>query len=464
MVSATPLNTAFADFCRANHLIAPHERLVVAVSGGVDSMVLLHLLLALKSEWDLELTVAHVNHQLRGDESIGDEEFVRQAAEGSNLPFHCTRVNTLELKHTLGVSKQVAAREARYQFLEQVRQQSRSSHVATGHQADDDAETVLFNAVRGGGIRGLAGIPLSRTAGHIVRPLLFARRQDILSYAQHNNIRFRNDSSNESLGYSRNYIRHSVIPQLTREYGVDVTKSLNRVSSAMKSLGRYLDELVENRIPSIVTFKGSGCVVSISSFLKEPLFLQEEIVLSIVKHLGIEPSAVKIGQIIGLCSGQSGHYLNISGSFVVRKDRDHLVFCEHSDDADFSTTVSIGNSYSFERFAFSLGEPGPVPANFVNDGFIEYIDGDKMKEPLTLRTWKHGDWFVPLGMNGRKKLSDFFNDVRLPSAEKFNIPVFESSQNIVWVCGKRLDQRYRITEQTRNAVKLTFSPITTAVH
>jgi tRNA(Ile)-lysidine synthase len=458
MAFSTTLIDDFAAFCRANDLVVPNEKLIVAVSGGVDSMVLLDLLVELKSKWSLELAVLHVNHQLRGDESMGDEEFVRRAAECADLPFYCKRVDTLGLKHSLGVSKQVAAREARYQFFEETRRQTGSDHVATGHQADDDAETVLFNALRGGGIRGLAGIPFKRASGQIVRPLLFARRQHIASYAREKGIQFRNDSSNESLAYSRNYLRHSVVPFLSKEFGTDATHSLNRLSVAMKELGRFLDRLVDDRLPRVVKFVGKECEVLISLFSMEPLFLQEEIILRVFRHLDLEPSSIKISQIIGLCAKQTGHFLNVSGRFVVYKDHDHLVFCEKSEPRNFSMNVAVGSGYSFERFTFAVGEPGPVPDGFTSSGLTEYVDGDKMRQPMVIRNWKPGDWFIPLGMNGRKKLSDFFNDVKLSPLKKNNAPVFESEKNIVWVCGQRLDNRYRITDTTRNAVKLTFSP------
>jgi tRNA(Ile)-lysidine synthase len=458
MEFSTTLLTEFEEFCRTNRLFLPNQQLLVAVSGGVDSMVLLQLFLEMRSKWNLDLAVIHVNHQLRGDESTADEEFVQQTAARANVAFYSKRVDTMGLKYSLGVSKQVAARDARYQFFEEIRQQTGSHHVATGHQADDNAETVLFNALRGGGVRGLAGIPVSRISGHIIRPLLFARRQQILSYARERDIQFRNDSSNESLMYSRNYLRHTVVPFLAREFGTDVTNSLNRVSNAMKELSRFLDRLIDDRLPRVVKFGENECDILLNSFTAEPLFLREEIILRVLRHLGIEPSIKKISEILSLCLKQSGHSLNLSGSAIVHRDHDHLIFCKRFEPVSFSTNVSIGNSYSFERFTFSLSQPGLLPSAYARDGRTEYIDCDKIIQPLTLRNWRPGDWFVPFGMSGRKKLSDFFNDVKLPSPEKINATVFESDANIVWVCGQRLDNRYRITEATRKAIKLTFSP------
>ena len=457
MISNATLINDLERFCRANTLFLPGQRLVVAVSGGVDSVVLLHLMLKLRSDWHLDLAVVHINHQLRGNESTGDEEFVRQIAANAGLPIYCQRVDTIGLKHTLGVSKQVAAREARYRFFEEVRLQTGSDAVATGHQADDDAETVLFNALRGGGVRGLSGIPISRTSGHIIRPLLFARRTRILNYALENGIGYRNDSSNQSLVYSRNYLRHSVVPFLTRELGTDATDALNRVSSVMKHLTQYIDKFVDDRLPQVVRFNGTQCEILVSSFSQERQFVQEEIILRVLRHLDIEPSIIKVNKIIELCSKQSGHSLNLSTHFVVYRDRDHLIFCESFESVNSSTRVEIGNTYSIGRYTFALGKPGPLPTIYARDGNTEYVDFDMIKQPLRLRIWRPGDWFVPLGMRGKKKLSDFFNDVKTPMIEKMQTAVLESNEDIVWVCGKRLDSRYRITESTRSAVRLTYS-------
>jgi tRNA(Ile)-lysidine synthase len=188
------------------------------------------------------------------------------------------------------------------------------------------------------------------------------------------------------------------------------------------------------------------------------LFLQEEIVLRVLRHLDIEPSTVKINNIIELGSKQSGHSVNLSGHHAVYKDRGHLVFCEEFQAEPFSTTVELGNTYTFDHFTFTLGQPGPRPSMYERDGRTEYVDCDMIKHPLTVRSWKPGDWFVPLGMNGKKKLSDFFNDIKAPYSEKMHTAVFESNEDIVWVCGKRLDSRYRITDSTRNTIRLTISP------
>ena len=427
-------------------------------------MVLLDLFTRLRGEWSLDIAVVHVNHQLRGEESMGDEEFVRNAANNLSLPFYSTRVDTLGLKHRMSVSKQVAAREARYQFFEETRQKTFSGHVATGHQADDNAETVLFNALRGTGVRGLAGIPIARNSGHYIRPLLFARRRTIQRYAVENGIQFRNDSSNDSNAYTRNYLRHSVLPFLTSLLGPDPVNTLNRISNTMKRFGSALDPLVESCLPDSVQWGPDRGDISLPSFLARPRFLQEEILLRVLRQLDIEPTSAKIDKVIDLCSSQSGHHLALSSNVVVQRNRDYLNFFPVPQSKQYALKVAIGNSYSLDRFSFSLGHSAAVPRTYARDGQTEYIDGDKIEQPLTLRNWKRGDWFVPLGMKGRKKLSDYFGDAKISPVEKINAPVLESNGNIVWVCGRRLDDRYKITDSTTNAVKITYTPTTNPVN
>ncbi|HEY6951549.1 MAG TPA: tRNA lysidine(34) synthetase TilS [Bacteroidota bacterium] len=455
---APSLLSRFAEFSRAFNLLAPGDRLLLAVSGGVDSMVMLDLVQKLKTEWGLDVSVVHVNHQLRGRESTEDEAFVREAARSCQVPFYCKRVDTIGLKTTLGVSKQVAARQARYQYFEEIRKATSSGRVATAHHADDNAETVLLNALRGGGVRGLAGIPRARDAGHLVRPLLFARRVELLSYAREQGVRYRDDSSNATVAYTRNYLRHRVVPFLNKEMGTDFADSLNRLSNAAKRFSHLLDLLVDEQWRRIVSRRGDSYSLLLSAFTSVPVFLRKEIVVRTLREMAIEPTVVKVDEILGLCGAQSGHSISLAGEVVAVKDYGHLIFAKRPESNDFSINVAVGATYSLQEFTFTLDSPCPVPASYNGAGTTEYIDADVIREPLTLRTWRRGDWFVPIGMIGRKKLSDFFNDQKISTPDRFRIPLLQSGNDIVWVCGKRLDDRFKITKRTRRAIKLSYSP------
>lgn len=436
----------------------PGASVVLAVSGGVDSMVMLHLFAEMSSEWNLRLAVAHVNHQLRGEESMGDEAFVEKSAKSLHIPFYTTRIDTLAYAGANHVSKQEAARQLRYDFLEQVRLRTKSDCVATAHQADDNAETVLMNALRGTGIRGLAGIPIRRDPGNIIRPILFARRREIEEYAKGHQIAFRSDSSNESVKYRRNYLRRNVIPLLESSGKSDFVTSLNRLSQLMRQLDRLLSAEVQQTLGTILSqHEDGGYSLNIAELRSKPQYLQEGIVLEVLRKLGAEVESGKVLKVFELCNLTTGSQLQLSKSLHVYRDRDRLAFVQPREEAPLNQAVSLGQSYTLPYFRFSLSMPIPRPPSLGSCRDIEFVDAGKLGERLVLRSWQEGDWFIPLGMKSRKKISNFYVDEKIPLAVKPRVPIFESDGTIVWICGRRLDERFKVTDQTRHVVRLEFS-------
>jgi tRNA(Ile)-lysidine synthase len=446
------------DFLRSNNLLAPDSRLILAVSGGLDSMTMLHLFAALRESWKLDLAVAHVNHQLRGEESDADEAFVQATAAQFDIPFFSTRVHTLEHARTHGLNKQVAARDLRYQFFEELREQLRADCVATAHTADDNAETVLMNALRGSGIHGLAGIPVRREQGKIIRPLLFAYRSEIEQYAREAVLAYRQDSSNDSPAYTRNFVRLKLMPMLQQQLHVNIAQSLNRLSTLMRDVESRLHIQTQAVYNQIVSTEGAQVSIHIPSFQKQSPLVQDEILLTLFRQLGIEPQAEKIHLLLQLCNGQTGHWVSLSKAVRAYRDRNVLLFDRRPQPEPFSYTVEVGKAYNFATFHFASRLENSVPQRFTQSPTTQYIDAGKVSRTLTLRSWRDGDWFLPFGLHGRKKVSDFFIDRKVPLTEKHRIPVLESDGSIVWVCGYRLDERFMITNQTTAAVKLDYLP------
>jgi tRNA(Ile)-lysidine synthase len=420
-------------------------------------MVMLHLFNGLKESWNLQLSIVHVNHHLRGGESDQDEQFVADAASECNLPFFPMHVDVPSYQAAHRVSKQEAARELRYQAFETAKLKAAAELVATAHHADDNAETVLMNALRGAGIRGLSGIPLRREKGSVIRPLLFVTREEISRYAELKGIRYREDSSNVSTVYARNALRRVVIPELEALTRTSVVESLNRVSSIMRSLQERVQSELNNRMPSIVAHESDRVTVSLDAFLREPMYLQEEMMLEIFRSLGIEPSARKVQSCLDLCKRSSGRFLQLASQWRLYRERDKLIFSAPPRDEGFEYRIEMGKEYSFPQFRFGSTEINAVPEYFEDSGAVEYIDADKVGSSFILRNWKRGDWFLPLGMESKKKLSDFFTNEKVPLLAKRSTPILESEGSIVWVCGLRLDQRFRITPTTKHVVKLEYS-------
>ncbi len=449
----------FEEFLTSHQLLTPGLHVLLAVSGGIDSMAMMYLFLELKEPWKLTLSVAHVNHQLRGDEASGDEEFVREAAERLGLPSYSARVETLDYAHQHGVGKQEAARELRYRFFEETRKALGADLVATAHNADDNAETVLMNALRGSGIHGLAGIPSKRENGSIIRPLLFAYRKEIEHYARERRIAFRQDSSNDSLEYTRNLIRHKVMPFLRTSLEIDVSQSFNRIAASMRDLEGRLTAETESVLRQIVSRDNKKTFVDIPLLLKQSPLLQDEIILSLFRRLDVEPLAEKVIHVLELCSKQTGRSLSLSRSVRVFRDRDRLVFDSSTAVQPFEYPVQLGEAYRFPGFEFSSVVEHDTPRTFQRGAMTAFVDAGRLGKELVLRNWRDGDWFIPLGLHGKKKLSDFFVDKKIPLHEKHRIPVLESDGAIVWVCGQRLDERFQLTQETVSVATLQFLPL-----
>jgi tRNA(Ile)-lysidine synthase len=450
------LFSTFVEFIREKDLVRPRQSVLLAVSGGVDSMVMLHLFAQARQTLKLSLAVAHVNHTLRGQESDEDEAFVRQQTEALGMPFYSKRVDTANYAHESGLSKQEAARNLRYSYLEEMRRRLEADAIATAHQANDNSETVLMNVFRGTGIRGLAGIPRKRDA--IIRPLLFAYRDEIQQYAAENSIGYRSDSSNSSSAYTRNVMRLTVIPFLEKELGANVVKSVNEMSEAMSDLSAVLDEVVRAKFHSLMRI-GPPLSLDLEDLLDEKPFVQRGVVLEFLRFLGVEQKAEKVTSIVNLCSRTTGSRLSLGDGWTIFRDRDRLTLMKDRPEDVEQCKVELGRKYTFQSFTFSTSLPEPVGIPFSPNRYTEIIDADRLGSELLLRRWKEGDWFIPLGFGHKKKLSDFFVDEKLSLLEKYSLQVLEADGKIVWVCGRRLDDRFKVTENTKSVVRLTYRPV-----
>jgi tRNA(Ile)-lysidine synthase len=451
------LESEFAQFIQSAGLVQEGDSILLAVSGGIDSTVMTRLLAALVPRWHLRLYIAHVNHQLRGEESTGDETFVQELAASLKIPFGVERVDTIGFMESARLSKQEAARQLRYEALETLRRRMGARSVATAHQADDNAETVLLNALRGTGIRGLAGIPLRREPGNIIRPMLSLKRSDIERYATERNISYRVDSSNQSDEYKRNYLRHRVIPELESSGQFDVVPSLNRMSRLMRQLDELLTAEVRVVLSGLFSQDEDGeAELDITKLLSKPEYLREGIILEVLRKLGAEVDSEKVMHILELCGLTTGSRLDLSKDLQVYRDRDKLKFVRPHPDSPMHQAVALGNSYAFEKFRFSLSLPLPRPPVMGWSPGVEFVDAGKLGQQLLIRSWQAGDWFMPLGMKARKKISDYFVDEKIALLEKKQIPIFESNGEVVWICGRRLDERFKVTDQTRSVIRLEF--------
>lgn len=452
------LERSFADFVLRNGLISASDGVVAAVSGGIDSMVLLDLLRRLRASLPFRLSVAHVNHGLRGPDSDADEAFVREAAGALGVPFLLHRSGP-GLRGAPGDGGiQERARRERYEFFLSLCAPGGGTRVATAHHRDDNAETVLFNFLRGSGINGLAGIPVAREDGSVVRPLLFATRAEIRGHALDCGLAWREDATNAGTKYTRNAVRHDILPLIAGKVNPGIRETLHRTSLLFTDLAAYVRDEVERRMAEI-RIDGDGTRLDAGKLLSLPPFLRESVILTAARSFS--PHGIGFAHVrtlLRLLDAKPGSACLVLGNLHATRERDALILRSASPRAEepFDIPVAAGESYAFARFNFSSEQA--ESAEFGTTPLEEYVDADRLGGALRLRSWADGDWFVPFGMRDRKKVSDLFVDRKIEVTAKRRIPILTSGGDIVWICGIRLDDRFRVTPATRRIIRLRFEP------
>jgi len=448
----------FREFIQKNKLIAPKDKIIVAVSGGVDSIVLLDVLNELKTQLKLELVAAHFNHKLRGDESDEDEKFVREFTSKLGIECYVRSEDTKEYCKSRKISIQEGARELRYNFFETLRLLKGFDKIATAHNANDNAETVLLNLFRGSWINGLAGIQIKR--GNIIRPLLFATREEIEEYASEKGLPYRIDSSNLKTTYRRNYIRLKLLPLISENINPGIIETLNRTSQIFSELAEFIRHEVSKIIKFVSIEEGPGKIlIDIQRLRSYLFFIQESVIISTIETFFNERvDFSRVLSVLNLIDSTPGSSVMLSKDLFVYRDRQHLVFLRKPEfeETEVFAYIHPGEKYETDSFVLSSEFVERENVQFNNDSRVEYIDAELIADELILRNWHPGDWFIPLGMKGRKKISDFLIDLKVPVYDKKKVLVLESEGKIVWVCGLRLDDRFKVTDSTNKILKIEF--------
>jgi tRNA(Ile)-lysidine synthase len=439
------LLTRFVHNIVEKKLFNPADRLLLAVSGGVDSVVLCDL--CRRAGFDVE--IAHANFQLRGGDSELDECFVKGLADHYRVPFHVKKFNTDAYAERNKVSVQVAARELRYQWFYELLNNG-PRYLLTAHHADDNIETVLMNFFRGTGIAGLRGM----LAKHdwIVRPLLFASKKEILDYAKEKKLSWREDLSNTSDKYSRNYFRNAIIPMVYRIYP-EVEANLTHNISRFAEADELYQQAVELHKKKLLEFKGEEIHIPILKMQKlSPL---NTILFEVIKDYGF--TSHQLNEVIHLTRAEQGSYVQSPSHRVIR-NRNWLIIAPN--DTGKAVHVVIGeyeNEVRFPGGTLKIENGTTDNIHFATDVKIAELDHRRVKFPLLLRKWKAGDYFYPLGMRKKKKVSRFLIDQKLSKTDKEKLYVIESDKKICWVVGMRIDERFKITASTKKVLKIVIS-------
>ena len=465
----------FQAFNREHNLIEHSDSIVVGVSGGADSVCLLHLLCLLQKEWELTLHVYHLHHGIRGKDADRDAEFVRKIAGELGLPCRIERVNVPGEAVRLHMSEEEAGRLIRYEKMEQYRKEHHLRKIATAHHRDDQAETVLFRLFRGTGPRGLAGIPSAR--GAIVRPLLFAGKNDIETWLKDRGVAWCEDTTNVENKYARNRIRNEILPMVEREInseaGRHIAEAAEKIDSWKQYIGRMSRELYERVLSERADVNTSGenadkkeVRLYIPALQREDVVLQREVLGLALSEL--VDGAKDIGQIhfsrlLELMKSDTGKELCFPGGLIIRKSYDELVFGKRGSGILPYTHIecSVPANYRIEKgdglweFQMRIAKREDLPSEIPQKDYTKWFNYDKIKDSLVFRNPCEGDYFVIDKAGHRKKLGRYYVDQKIAREEREYQLVLAEGNHVLWAVPGRISEAYKVNKDTKYVLVIT---------
>jgi tRNA(Ile)-lysidine synthase len=446
-----------------HQMLSKGDSVIVAVSGGPDSVCLLHVFHELKDQLHIQLVVAHFDHGLRPAEDASETAFVRSLSESLKIAFETAKGHLLA-KKARG-SREEAARNARYAFLERVRRKHGAQRIALGHNLNDQAETVLMRLLRGAGPSGLTGIPPCRD-DTIIRPLIEIGRPEIEDYLRANKLASVTDSSNLKTDYLRNKIRLELMP-LLEEQQPQLTRLLAQIAEILRDEDEYLDKIAEAWLKAeLKRTPDNSYEFSAPSFLTLPLALRRRVIRNVIGKVKKDLRRISwdhIEAIQRLSQAEKPQAtLDLPGRLTVKRTYDHLSFSASAKrkPLPFHYTIDGPGTYDFKEIGRSLlieeirNRKG---LRLRESSWTAFFDAEKLRFPLTLRSFRAGDRFMPLGMSGHKKLKDFFVDLKVPLGQRYSTPILCYDDTPIWVFGFRMDDRFKVTAKTRRVMKLLMS-------
>jgi tRNA(Ile)-lysidine synthase len=426
--------------------LSRNDTILLTVSGGADSVVMLDLF----AQSGFKCGIAHCNFHLRGNDSDKDEALVKKLAEKYRFPYFKIDFDTKNYANRRGISVEMAARELRYEWFEKIRKENNYDYIATAHHADDVVETFFLNLLRGTGIRGLSGI--KAVSGKIIRPLLFTGRDEIIDYIKSHHLSHREDATNNDTKFKRNKLRKDIIPQfgdINQAYKANILKTIAFLEDTNSVLQAKIKE-ISNHIVQKQNHKTLFDIEKILDLDKPSFYLFE-----LLYPYGY--NAAQVDDIVQALNGSSGKIF-YSADYQIVKDRNFLILAPIDKNTGSQTVyltenikkIKLGENQLLKISFFKNSTDFKLP----KDNKIAVLDKNKLKFPLIIRKWQRGDYFYPLGMKQKKKLSDFFIDMKLSYFDKQQVHVLLSGDDIVWIIAYRIDNRYKLTAETENIMQI----------
>ena len=446
----------------SNFFLKNDSHILIAVSGGVDSVVLFDAFFQLTEIHNFQLSICHFNHKIRPATSDDDEKFVRNLAQSYGINFYTETGDVKSYAKKRNQSTEMAARNMRYSFFERLSKSINANFVALAHTANDTAETVLINLFRGSGLTGLSGIPPVRNLNkkiQIIRPFLPFKKEELKKYAEFRNINWHEDETNSLFLYTRNKIRHDLLKKIEIEYNPQIVETLNRTASLISAADSFVKEHIKPFIKTVKWNKDTSTIMIQIQLLKTiDKFIQGEIIQDQLEERfnlqGLTQDT--IDRIISLTDLDIGSVAEIGKSIIALRDRQYIIITKNSHNNRIFKELQKTGIFSESGYKLSFEEVSKKQIMFNDNSNIEYFDYDKIPAILTLRSWEYGDTFKPLGMNGSIKISDFLINNKVSLFDKRKILVIASKNEIIWLCGYRINDNFKVTESTTRYLKATI--------
>ncbi|MDD3223314.1 MAG: tRNA lysidine(34) synthetase TilS [Clostridium sp.] len=446
-----------------NHMFCKNDKVIVAVSGGPDSMCLLNTLYNLKSELHIDICAAHLNHCLRGKDADEDEEFVREFCRKKNIDFYSKRVDVNALCREKGQSCEMAGRTARYEFFEELKGKIGADKIAIAHNANDQAETILMHIMRGAGLNGLIGIRPVRDNVY-VRPLIKVSRDEIEDYCRENKLNPKIDKTNFEYIYGRNKVRLDIIPYIKKNFNSDIIAALNRLSDTLSVDNKFIEDFSIKKY-KIYCYESSGKVT-----IKKEAFLEKEAIITRIIRRAISYLAKStynfekkhILDIIYMQHKSTGSILSLPrnieaynnyGDIILRFDNINAKDYSKEYKLELKTCNNI-KEYGYKVNIKIIKKDENI--DFNTNRFVKYFDYGKINEKISIRFRKNGDKFTPFGMKGTKKIKDIFIDMKISKPLRDKIPLICFDDEIAWIVGYRVSDIFKVTDETKDILEIRF--------
>lgn len=453
----------FLRFIKENDLLQNGDGVVVGLSGGPDSVCLINLLYSVREELNLKLAACHINHMLRGEAADEDERFASELCQKLNIVFYSKKVDINKYSKKNRLSSEAAGREVRYEYFNEIMKKLNFNRIATAHNANDQAETILMRIMRGTGLEGLSGIPVKRDNIYI-RPILFLKREEIEEYCEDININPRIDATNLERDYSRNKVRLDILPYMKNNFNSEIVDAINRMGMLLESDIKYISSKVEEVYNKLCIKEQNSLIIKSEAFKYQATIINR-IIRKAVKEVSGDSydfEMKNIQDIITLANLETSkrvdlpkglYAVNVYGDIYI-KDREETI-------SEFASELVIqrdnlnGNMAAFGNYVFEFNVVNlEEDIKYNQNSLIKYFDYSKISDNIVIRYRKNGDTIKPIGMNGNKKVKDVFIDMKIPKAERDLIPIVDFDEEIAWIVGIKVSEKFKIEKQTKDILRI----------